>query len=129
MKGKGNSGEGNIPERDEWETSKELFDLLNKQYTFEFDCCANAKNKKCIGFSNDFLSEKEDYILDAVCWMNPPFSKAKEMFEKYIPASTWFAERADAYFMLALCYWYDGKANGEKARGPVYRVFQTPSPG
>lgn len=44
------------------------------------------------------------------------WEKAEELFEKYLTLSTFFPERADAYFMLALCYWYDGKANGEKAR-------------
>jgi hypothetical protein len=38
------------------------------------------------------------------------------MLEKYIAASTWLKEKADAHFMLALCYWYDGKGNGEKTR-------------
>jgi hypothetical protein len=31
---------------DECETRQELFDKLIKQYHFDFDCCATAKNKK-----------------------------------------------------------------------------------
>lgn len=42
--------------------------------------------------------------------------KAEEMFEKYLSLATWLPEKADAHFMLALCYWYDGMGNGEKTR-------------
>ena len=43
---KGNNGLGNIIERDEWQTLQWLFDKLNEQYCFTFDCCANEDNKK-----------------------------------------------------------------------------------
>ena len=43
---KGNDGSGNNPERDEWETPNNLFVNLYKQYRFNFDCCANIRNKK-----------------------------------------------------------------------------------
>jgi hypothetical protein len=80
MEGKGNDGKGDIPERDLWETKQEIFDKLNKQYNFQFDCCANEDNKKCIDFSDDF--EKWDDIL-RISWMNPPFSNALKMFEHF----------------------------------------------
>lgn len=44
------------------------------------------------------------------------WDKAEEMFEKYLKIATWLKEKADAHFMLALCYWVDGKSNGEKCR-------------
>ncbi len=44
------------------------------------------------------------------------WEKAEEVFEKYVQLSTWLPEKADAFFMLALCYWYDRKGNGEKTR-------------
>ena len=78
---KANNGTGNIPDRDEWETPQELFDSLNKQYIFNFDCCANKNNTKNFYYSNDF--EKENYNYFMTAWMNPPFSKAKEMFEQF----------------------------------------------
>jgi hypothetical protein len=80
MKGKGNDGKGDIPERDLWRTKQELWNYLDKQYHFGFDCCANEENSKCVEFSSDF--EKCENIL-RVCWMNPPFSKAREMFEHF----------------------------------------------
>ncbi|KKM13571.1 hypothetical protein LCGC14_1714940 [marine sediment metagenome] len=80
---KGNDGTGNIPERDLWQTRKELFDKLNKQYGFTFDCCANSNNTKCTQWSGKFELWGENNLKNHICWMNPPFSKAREMFEHF----------------------------------------------
>ena len=80
---KANNGSGNIPERDEWETPKELFIYLNRQYKFRFDCCATFNNKKCEVYSNCFETVKKYNIDIFISWMNPPFSKAKEMFKHF----------------------------------------------
>lgn len=40
--------------------------------------------------------------------------RAIAYFEEYIKISTWLPEKADAYFMLAVCYW--NISEGEKAR-------------
>ena len=77
-----NNGEGNIPERDLWETPKELFDTLNNQYDFSFDCCASDSNFKVMTYTNEFLDINKN-IISGVAWMNPPFSKAKIMFEHF----------------------------------------------
>jgi len=79
---KGNDGTGNNSDRDDWETPQWLYDHLNKQYNFQFDCCANKENTKC----NNFTSEFQLYtnFNNFICWMNPPFSKAFEMFEHFI---------------------------------------------
>lgn len=76
---KGNNGSGNNSERDHWETPQYLFDLLNKQYKFTFDCCANKNNSKVRYYSNNFHDIKQVDI----GWMNPPFSKSKEMFQHF----------------------------------------------
>lgn len=80
---KANNGSGNNSSRDEWETPQELFDILNKQYDFVFDCCATEYNKKCFDFSNNFLNINYFRSRNFISWMNPPFSKAKEMFEHF----------------------------------------------
>ena len=77
---KANDGTGNNPSRDEWQTPQWLFDKLNNQYSFSFDCCASKKNTKCVEYSNDF--EKRSFV-SGVCWMNPPFSNVGAMFEKF----------------------------------------------
>jgi len=81
MKGKGNDGSGNNENRDDWETPDIVFLPLNKEYNFTFDCCASPNNKKCEKFSSDFLNENN--LKDEICWINPPFSKAKEMFKHF----------------------------------------------
>jgi hypothetical protein len=83
MLNKGNDGKGNIPERDLWETKQELWDTLNNQYKFTFDCCANQNNKKTNKFSWDFETIQEAELCDDVCWMNPPFSLALDMFKHF----------------------------------------------
>jgi hypothetical protein len=80
---KANNGKGNIPERDLWETQQELWDKLDKQYNFIFDCCASEEDSKTDLHSSDFKRVKKEDIVNMSCWMNPPFSKAFEMFEHF----------------------------------------------
>jgi len=70
-----------MKDRDMWETPKELWEGLNKQYIFNFDCCANGFNKKCSKWACNFESIKDAQWW--CCWMNPPFSKAYKMFEHF----------------------------------------------
>ena len=77
---KANNGRGNIPDRDEWETPQRLFDKLNNQYHFSFDCCATKNNKKTKLFSDDFINW---YTVNGISWMNPPFSMAWKMFNHF----------------------------------------------
>jgi len=77
---KGNDGTGNNSSRDEWQTPQWLFDILNKQYKFEFDCCASDDNYKFECYSKEFSSIKS---LDYIAWMNPPFSKSMYMFKHF----------------------------------------------
>ena len=79
---KTNSGKGNIIERDEWQTPQSIFDDLNKQYDFRFDCCADENNKTTL-YSSNFQNIVKNDLNKYVCWINPPFSKAYEMFEHF----------------------------------------------
>ena len=78
---KANNGSGNNEERDRWETPNWLFDILKGQYPFSFDCCASVMNHKTYQYTVNFLEfvNKDDHL----CWMNPPFSKAEEMFKHF----------------------------------------------
>ena len=78
---KANDGTGNNPTRDEWQTPMGLWDKLNKQYKFTFDCCASKENTKIILFSSNFLNKYD--VLYTKAWMNPPFSQAYEMFKQF----------------------------------------------
>ena len=77
---KANNGSGNNEGRDSWETPQKLWDNLNNQYYFSFDCCASESNTKCINFTDELQSMS---IIKGVSWMNPPFSKALEMFKHF----------------------------------------------
>jgi phage N-6-adenine-methyltransferase len=84
---KGNDGTGNTIDRDDWETPQWLFNKLNEQYYFSYDCCASKNNSKCnIYFFEDFLKTKSEWkcFEKHSIFMNPPFSKAFEMFEHFI---------------------------------------------
>lgn len=79
---KGNNGSGNNQNRDVWQTPQELFNTLNEQYKFTFDCCADHGNRKVAHYADDFLKFKFREI-KGTCWMNPPFSKAQDMFVQF----------------------------------------------
>jgi len=79
---KGNDGTGNVTERDNWQTPQALFNNLDKQYKFTFDCCSNGKNNKCESWTSNFKMY-EQCFKDHVYWINPPFSQAYEMFEHF----------------------------------------------
>ena len=80
---KGNNGKGNVIERDEWETPEELFRKLHSQYNFYFDCCATRENTKTEFYAKDFLNVNKKDFYNEMCWINPPFSKAKEILEHF----------------------------------------------
>jgi hypothetical protein len=75
------NGKGNNESRDTWRTPQNLWGIIHKQYEFDLDCCANIENRKVIAFPSDFL--KQDFYGRRMAWMNPPFSKANEMFEHF----------------------------------------------
>lgn len=59
----------------DWETPQWLFDLLNTEFKFILDVCANEKNAKC----KKFFSEKDNGLeqrWSGRCWMNPPYGSA-----------------------------------------------------
>ena len=57
-----------------YSTPIKLFEVINKEFNFTLDVCANNENTKCKDFFNE---EKNGLIQDwrGVCWMNPPFNK------------------------------------------------------
>lgn len=77
---KANDGRGNTPKRDTWQTPSWIFDPLNEQYSFDFDCCADEENRKVFHYADNF---ENHYQIRGIAWMNPPFSKARKMFEHF----------------------------------------------
>lgn len=58
----------------EWETPQWLFDLLDREFSFNLDVCASLKNRKC----KKYLSKDDDGLKQSwlgTCWMNPPYGR------------------------------------------------------
>lgn len=56
----------------DWETPDDFFSMLNQEFNFDLDVCANAKNHKCKKYftiKDDGL--KKDWV--GICWCNPPY--------------------------------------------------------
>lgn len=59
---------------DEWETPKELFDVLNQKYHFQTDVCATDENAKCPKYyTREIDGLKQEWY--GTCWMNPPYGR------------------------------------------------------
>lgn len=61
-------------DKSDWETPKELFDELNKEFHFTLDACAIKGNAKCERFyspeQNGLLQKWEGRV-----WCNPPYGR------------------------------------------------------
>lgn len=66
----------------EWETPKELFDKLNKEFNFTLDFCASKENYKC----NKYYSKDDDALkqnpINEIIFCNPPYGKQIKLFVK-----------------------------------------------
>ena len=69
---------------DEWETPPGIIQRLKESVGINFDIAARSSNAKCPSFFDaDFLDALiEPWPLDKVCFLNPPFSRAKDFAEK-----------------------------------------------
>ena len=67
--------------KQEYATPIELFKVLNDEFHFTLDVCADSQNRKV----ENFISENEDALsMDwrGICWMNPPFKNVKKWIMK-----------------------------------------------
>lgn len=67
--------------RDDWGTPPKLFNLLDREFHFTLDVCALPHNARC----RQFITPKMDALKrpwSGVCFMNPPFSQAKNFVKK-----------------------------------------------
>lgn len=59
---------------DLWETPKELFDQLDREFHFSVDVCALPENAKCARFYTPEQNGLEQKW-EGVCWCNPPYGR------------------------------------------------------
>ena len=65
----------------EYATPIELFKVLNDEFAFTIDLCADENNKKV----DKYYSEEENSLIQdwkGVCWMNPPYKDMKNWIIK-----------------------------------------------
>lgn len=68
--------------RQDYPTPQYLFDILDKEFHFTTDVCANEDNTKV---PVNYLSEEDDALTQSwygICWMNPPYNDKKKWIIK-----------------------------------------------
>ena len=57
-----------------WETPIDFFNLINEEFNFSLDVCAEEETAKCKNF---FTKEMNafNYKWEGVCYMNPPYGR------------------------------------------------------
>ena len=67
---------------DEWATPQELYDELNKRFTFTLDPCSTNENHLC----DKYFTKEDDGLLKSwkgeTVFVNPPYSNIKKWVEK-----------------------------------------------
>ena len=61
----------------EYATPVELFNVLDNEFRFTLDVCADERNKKV----DTYFSEKDNALIrdwKGTCWMNPPYKDMKK---------------------------------------------------
>lgn len=77
---------------DEWSTPLDTFNRLNREFHFELDVCALAKNAKCARFFTPQQDGLRQEWLGS-CWMNPPYGRQignwmKKAYESSLQGAT-----------------------------------------
>jgi phage N-6-adenine-methyltransferase len=99
--------------RTDWSTPQPLFDLLDREFSFEIDVCATVENAKCVRF----FSPKDDGLEQewrGSVWLNPPYSDTRRWLEK-----AWESSRAGATVVCLVpastgtSWWWDFCRFGE----------------
>ena len=66
----------------EWETPREFFEELNKEFNFTLDFCASKDNTKCKKFYSVEDNALEQNPKGEVIFCNPPYGKEIKFFVK-----------------------------------------------
>ena len=67
---------------DDWETPQDLFNLLNEEFHFDLDACANSDNKKCPFYFSKVENGLDQSWAGHNVWVNPPYSQINLWVEK-----------------------------------------------
>lgn len=67
-------------------------------------------------YKKEPLNTRTLYYLGREYCYRRDWQQAEKILEERVMQDGYLAEKADAYFILAFCYWNDGNSNGELAR-------------
>lgn len=67
--------------KDDWETPKDLYDALDREFSFDLDLAATAKNSKCWQYIDDIDKYETKPAIDGFAFCNPPYSKQRKFVE------------------------------------------------
>lgn len=62
-------------EKEDWETPKEVFDVLNKTFDFTLDPCASKENHKCKKYYTKEQDGLKQSWKDEKVFCNPPYGR------------------------------------------------------
>ena len=66
--------------KEDWETPKDLFEKLNKEFHFTLDAAANEKNAKCAIYYTEETDALKQNWKNEIIWCNPPYGKKIKSF-------------------------------------------------
>ena len=93
----------------EWGTPQDLFDELNKEFSFTLDPCATRENAKC----DKYYTEEDNGLIqdwsNDIVFMNPPYGRE---IPKWIEKAFYESERGSIVVCLVPArtdtrYWWD----------------------
>jgi site-specific DNA-methyltransferase (adenine-specific) len=67
-----------------WETPPELFNILNSEFNFTLDACADCNNAKCKIFFSESIDGLTQEWDDQTVWINPPYNNTKGWVQKAV---------------------------------------------
>ena len=65
----------------EWETPRDLFATLDREFNFTLDVCATSRNRKCPAYFSRAVNGLAQRWT-GTCWMNPPYGRQIGMWVK-----------------------------------------------
>lgn len=115
-------------ERDDWGTPQSIFNELHKEFNFQMDACATAKNAKC----PVFINEEQDCLrlpwsaYAKRVWMNPPYRRSENACKNNCNKKTCKRRGWCAAEPIPGTYYFVRKAANERKNG-VTTVCLLPS--
>jgi len=74
-----------LSKKDSWETPKELFNLLDREFHFTLDPCATPQNAKV---KNNYYTKKDNGLIQdwggQSVFMNPPYGKGGRLIKAWV---------------------------------------------